>query len=46
VAEAEVVDHFVTAELRWRLGLDPQPVGLGAGVVANLPTAATYTHNP
>jgi len=45
-AEAEVVGHFVTAELRWRLGLDPQPVGLGVGVLATLPAAVTYTHNP
>jgi dienelactone hydrolase len=44
--EAKVVGHFVTAELRWRLGLDPQPVGLGTGVLAHLPAAATYTHAP
>ena len=44
--EAKVVGHFMTAELRWRLGLDTQPVGLGAGVLAHLPAAATYTHAP
>jgi hypothetical protein len=27
-----VVNHFVTAELRYRSGLDAQPVGLGSGV--------------
>lgn len=28
-----IVRHFVTAELRYRSGLDPVPVGLGSGVV-------------
>jgi dienelactone hydrolase len=45
-AQAAVVGHFLTAELRWQLGLDPEPVGLGAGVVAHLPAVATYTHAP
>lgn len=45
VQEAAVVAHFLTAELRFRLGLDPEPVGLGRGVVPQLPAAATYVHN-
>jgi dienelactone hydrolase len=45
-AQAAIVAHFLTAELRWQLGLDPEPVGLGSGVVAHLPAAATYTHTP
>jgi dienelactone hydrolase len=44
--QAAIVAHFLTAHLRWRLGLDPEPVGLGAGVVAHLPAAVTSTHAP
>lgn len=44
-AQAAVVAHFLTAQLRWQLGLDPDPVGLGAGVVANLPARTLYEHN-
>jgi dienelactone hydrolase len=37
------VRHFVTAQLRYALGLDPEPVGLGEGTEAVfLPTAVTY----
>lgn len=43
--QAAVVAHFLTAELRWRLGLDAQPVGLGVGVVDHLPVAVTYQHS-
>ncbi len=40
-----VVRHFVTAEMRYRAGLDPEPVGLGVGVSANFGALApTYTH--
>lgn len=36
--------HFVTAQLRYELGLDPVPVGLGPGVAQTfLPTKVTYT---
>jgi predicted dienelactone hydrolase len=36
--------HFVTAQLRYYLGLDPEPVGLGEGnAVVFAPTAVTYT---
>lgn len=41
-----VVNHFVTAELRYRSGLDPEPVGLGSGVQASLPHVLRYLHNP
>ena len=35
--------HFVTAQLRYYLGLDPEPVGLGEGTgVVFAPTAVTY----
>ncbi len=40
------VRHFVTAELRYRSGLDPEPVGLGDQVVANFDDVAVYKHNP
>ncbi|UDY36265.1 alpha/beta hydrolase family protein [Dermatobacter hominis] len=40
------VAHLVTAELRYRSGLDPEPVGLGDGVLASLPNVATYRHAP
>lgn len=40
-----IVRQFVTAELRYRSGLDPQPVGLGAGVVNQFGTIVpTYQH--
>ncbi len=40
-----IVRHFVTAELRYRSGLDPEPVGLGSGVVGAFgATAPTYEH--
>jgi dienelactone hydrolase len=41
-----VVHHFVTAELRFRAGLDPEPVGLGSAVVSQFAVAPTYEHNP
>jgi len=38
-----IVRHFITAELRYRSGLDPQPVGLGTGVAATFGALApTY----
>lgn len=41
-----IVRHFVTAELRYRSGLDPQPIGLGAGVVTQLgPIVPFYNHS-
>lgn len=41
-----VVDHFVTAELRYRSGLDPEPVGLGEQVVDKFgPVVPTYRHD-
>ncbi|MGB3410084.1 MAG: hypothetical protein WBA45_02710 [Microthrixaceae bacterium] len=40
------VRHFVTAELRYRSGIDPQPVGLGDQVLANFDDVAAYRHNP
>lgn len=40
------VNHFVTAELRYRSGLDEQPVGLGDGVVTSFDDVLTYRHNP
>lgn len=40
------VAHLVTAELRYRSGLDPEPVGLGDGVLASLPNVSTYRHAP
>jgi hypothetical protein len=40
-----VVRHFVTAELRYRAGLDAEPVGLGSGVVSAFGAAAPeYEH--
>jgi dienelactone hydrolase len=45
--EWPIVRQFVTAELRYRSGLDKQPVGLGSGVVNHLgPIVAEYHHNP
>ncbi|MEI2638001.1 MAG: dienelactone hydrolase family protein [Microthrixaceae bacterium] len=41
------LNHFVTAELRYRSGLDSQPVGLGSGVTAAFPgTLVDYRHTP
>jgi dienelactone hydrolase len=40
------VAHLVTAELRYRSGLDPEPVGLGDGVLASLPNVLSYRHAP
>ncbi len=40
------VRHFVTAELRFRSGLDPDPVGLGDGVVGALDDVLVYRHDP
>ena len=40
------VHHFVTAELRYRSGLDTEPVGLGSGVVSTFGTVTpTYLHD-
>ena len=42
-----IVRHFVTAELRYRSGLDAEPVGMGAGVVNQFGSVTPeYTHNP
>jgi len=42
-----VVRQFVTAELRYRAGLDAEPVGLGSGIVDHVgPLVPTYSHNP
>ena len=40
------VRHFVTAELRYRSGLDAEPVGLGTGVTAAFDDVLRYSHNP
>jgi len=41
-----VAHHFVTAELRYRSGLDAQPVGLGVGVTNQFgPVVPQYQHN-
>ncbi len=40
------VRHFVTAELRYRAGIDAEPVGLGDQVLANFDDVARYRHNP
>ena len=40
------VRHFVTAELRYRSGLDAEPVGLGDQVVASFDDVLRYKHNP
>jgi dienelactone hydrolase len=40
------VRHFVTAELRYRSGLDTEPVGLGDQVVASFDDVLRYKHNP
>jgi predicted dienelactone hydrolase len=42
-----VARHFVTAQLRAELGVDPTPVGLGPGVVDHFaPVAVDYQHQP
>lgn len=43
---APQIAHFMTAELRFRSGLDPEPVGLGDQVLASLPMIASYVHAP
>jgi pimeloyl-ACP methyl ester carboxylesterase len=40
------VRHFVTAELRYRSGLDAEPVGLGDQVVAAFDDVGRYRHDP
>ena len=40
------VRHFVTAELRFRSGLDAQPVGLGDQVLASFDDVLVYRHDP
>jgi len=40
-----IVRQFVTAELRYRSGLDTSPVGLGSGVVNQFAVVPTYSHN-
>ncbi len=35
-----VVNHFVTAQLRWAFGIDPQPVGLTQDVAGEFPEAS------
>lgn len=40
------VRHFVTAELRFRSGLDAEPVGLGDQVVSQFDDVLLYLHNP
>jgi hypothetical protein len=36
----------VTAELRYRAGVDAEPVGLGDQVLANFDDVQRYRHNP
>ena len=40
------VRQFVTAELRFRSGVDAEPVGLGDQVVSNFDDVGVYRHNP
>lgn len=40
------VRHFVTAEIRFRSGIDTEPVGLGDQVLVNFDDIARYSHNP
>lgn len=42
----EEVRHFVTAELRYRSGLDAEPVGLGSQVVDAFDDVLSYRHDP
>ncbi len=42
-----VVQHFTVAELRSAFGIDPQPVGLGDGIIHAFPgVTMTYEHQP
>jgi len=42
-----IVRHFITAELRYRSGLDAQPVGLGSGITSQFGSITpTYQHAP
>lgn len=41
-----IVQHLVTAELRYRSGLDPDPIGLGDAVFFEFDDLASYRHNP
>lgn len=43
---APQVEHLLTAELRYRSGLDPEPVGLGDQVRSQLPNLSAYRHAP
>lgn len=43
---APQVEHLLTAELRYRSGLDLEPVGLGDQVRAQLPNISSYRHAP
>ncbi len=43
---APQVEHLLTAELRYRSGLDPEPVGLGDQVRSQLPNLTAYHHAP
>ncbi|MEZ5268391.1 MAG: hypothetical protein R2789_07460 [Microthrixaceae bacterium] len=40
------VRHFLTAELRFRSGLDLEPVGLGDAVTENFDDVLVYRHDP
>jgi hypothetical protein len=40
------VQHFLTAEMRYRSGLDAEPVGLGDAVLASFDDVARYDHAP
>ncbi len=40
------VKHFLTAEFRYRAGLDVEPVGLGTQVTASFDDVARYEHAP
>jgi hypothetical protein len=40
------VRHFVTAELRYRSGLDAEPVGLGDQVLDSFDDVVRYRHDP
>ncbi len=42
----EEVRHFTTAELRYRAGLDPEPVGLGDQVLEQFDDVRRYRHDP
>jgi hypothetical protein len=40
------VRHFATAEIRYRAGIDAEPVGLGDQVVEQFDDIGRYRHNP